>query len=45
MAHTINERGQDSSELCSTDNLDQFVLGFLIEMQKEFNDQTNILYA
>jgi hypothetical protein len=38
MAQAINERGQDPLELCSTDNPERFVLGFLSEMQKEFTD-------
>jgi hypothetical protein len=45
MAQAIDERGQDPSELCSTDNFERFVLGFLSEIQKEFTDRTEILYT
>jgi hypothetical protein len=38
MAQAFDERGQDLTELCYTDNPERFVLGFLSEMQKEFTD-------
>ena len=45
MAQAITERGEDPTEYCDTDNPDHFVLSFLSEMQKEFTDRTDILYA
>src|ERR1700709_1481721 len=45
MAQAITEAGEDPTEHCTRVTPDLLVLGFLSEMQKEFTDRTDILYA
>src|SRR6266849_1076647 len=45
MAQAIAENGVDPTEYCTSDGPDLMVLGFLIEMQKEYTELTNNLCA